>query len=423
MIGSLLLFTTLLAAQADAAPDDALPAKVRMLVRQLDASTLVERDAAEEALLKLGPQVLNLLPPVTSQTPPEVEQRLLRIQQKLQQTVAEKSAKSSLITFGGDAMPLSIVLAALEKQSGNRIIDARGRDGAADPPLRVNFDKTPFWQALDEVLDQAGLTVYLFGKPRGIHVVARGEGDRPRSGRASYSGPFRFEPLAVAAQRDLRNPQGDNLRVTLEVAWEPRLRPIGLKQRFRDLKAIDEQGRPLPVANEAAELEAPAVGENLAVELLLPLKLPDRSVKEIASLRGTLLAMLPGKIETFRFDNVATARNVEKRTAGVVVTLDRAQPAGDLWQVLMRLKFDRPGDAFESHRPWYLRNDAWLEGPDGKRLPFAAVETSGRTLNSVDLIYSFSPGGPLRKQAFVCMTPGAIVSAGFDFEIKGIKLP
>ncbi len=132
---------------------------------------------------------------------------------------------------------------------------------------------------------------------------------------------------------------------------------------------------------------------------------------------------MTSQIETFRFENVATAKNVEQRIAGVVVTLDRVQPAGDRWQVLMRLKFDRAGDAFESHRPWYLRNEAWLEAPGGKPVPFTRVETSGRTLNSVDLTYSFSLGGPLHKQAFVCKTPGAIVSAGFAFEIKGIKLP
>jgi len=421
MIQSLLLLTVLFSAQPAAAADDALRLEVQPLVQQLESPKRAEREAAENALLKLGAekpaQVLDLLPPGGANTP-----ELDRIKQKLQQVVAEAAARPALITLRGDGLPLSQVLAALEKQSGNRIIDDRGA-GAADPPLKVNFDKTPFWQALDAVLDQAGLTVYLFGKPRAIHIVARSEGERPRVGRASYSGPFRVEPLTVAAHRDLRNPQGDNLRLTLEVAWEPRLRPIGLKQRFRDLKAVDEQGRPLPVANEAAELEAPSVGDNLAVELLVPFRLPDRGVREITSLRGTLQAMLPGKIETFSFDNVVTARNVEKRIAGVVVTLERVQPAGELWQVLVRLKFDRAGDAFESHRPWYLRNEAWLEGPGGKRVPFAVVETSDRTLNSVDLMYSFALGEPLRKHAFVTKTPGAIVSTGFTFELKGIRLP
>ena len=45
---------------ADAAPPDA--AAVERLVEQLDAGTLVERRSAELKLLKLGPDVLPLLP-------------------------------------------------------------------------------------------------------------------------------------------------------------------------------------------------------------------------------------------------------------------------------------------------------------------------------------------------------------------------
>ena len=44
---------------------------------------------------------------------------------------------------------------------------------------------------------------------------------------------------------------------------------------------------------------ASAEADISAVTLEIPFKLPDRSVKEIKSLEGTLMAMVPGRVETF----------------------------------------------------------------------------------------------------------------------------
>ena len=160
-------------------------------------------------------------------------------------------------------------------------------------------------------------------------VAASGEKKPARAGRASYSGPFRFEPVSVVARRDLRQAGRRSLVVTLEAAWEPRLRIISLMQRMADVRAVDERGNPLPVADRAAQLEVPISGEAPAVKLDLPLRLPPRDVQQIASLKGKLLATIPGKIETFRFDKLADAKNVEQRIAGVTVTLEQVRKSRD----------------------------------------------------------------------------------------------
>ena len=71
----------------------------------------------------------------------------------------------------------------------------------ADPELKVDFDKTPFWKALDEVLDQAGLGVYAFGQQRGINVVTRGRGQLPRRPRQLQ------RPVPLRAGPHLRQPR------------------------------------------------------------------------------------------------------------------------------------------------------------------------------------------------------------------------
>ena len=203
MIDRVLLLCSLLAGQIAASGGEDLKAEVRRLVRQLDAPQLAQREAAEAELLRRGPAMLDLLPPADDRTSAEVQQRLGRIRQKLQLAAADAVTKTSTITLHADAMPLSEILRAFQKQSGNTIdYDLRGEQfgqPSAEPKLNVNFDATPFWPALDKLLDQAGLTLCPQVGQRALGVVAAPEGKpTARSDRASYSGPFRFEPVVAA---------------------------------------------------------------------------------------------------------------------------------------------------------------------------------------------------------------------------------
>ena len=334
------------------------------------------------------------------------------------------SARPSLITLRGDTMPLSEVLAALEEQSGNKIVDFRDEFGqqATDPPLTVDFDKVPFWEALDRILDQARLTVYDFGEERAISLVARAGSRNPRVGGACYTGPFRIEPVRLLARRELREPDGDSLQLMLSVAWEPRLRPINLKQKMSDLKAIDERGNPLAMEDVGPELNVPT-GEGTSVQLTLPLQLPSRDVKQIASLQGTLGAMIPGKVQTFAFDDLTEAKDVEKRMAGVTVTLNRVRHTDDYWQVQVQVQFDETSGAMASHLGWIYENEAYLEGPDNKPIPYDSQEFARQADNQVGIVYVFVLDGVLDDHKFVYKTPGVITATEFDYQIKDIKLP
>ena len=427
MLSCLMLVGSLLAGQVETPVIEPIKADVRRLVRQLDSPQLAEREAAEAELFRRGPAILDLLPQPGPRASAEVRQRLGRIRQKLQQQAAEAAARSSTITLRADAMPLSNVLAAFQRQSGNKIADCREKFGqpAADPKLKVRFDKTPFWLALDRLLDQAGLSVHAFSEQAAIDVVAAPPGATPiaRAGRACYVGPFRIEPTTVMARRDLRQPGAELLVVSLEVAWEPRLKIIGLMQPMASIKAVDKRGRNLPVADSAAQLEIPVSGEAPAVKLDLPFRLPSRRVERIASLRGKLVAMIPGRIETFRFTKLAGAKNVQQRIAGVTVTLEEVRKNNEAWEVRMLARFDDAGDALASHRTWIFSNEAYLEGPDGKPIAFDTFETTRQGKNEVGVAYIFNPEQPLDKLSFVYKTPGVIVTSGFNYELKDIRLP
>ena len=168
--------------------------------------------------------------------------------------------------------------------------------------------------------------------------------------------------------------------LTLEVAWEPLLKPVSLRQAMADITAVDDRGQALTVEDPKAQSEALTHADATATEIALPLALP-RGAKEIATLKGTLEATVPGKVETFRFpDPLGGKKNIEQRIAAATVTLEEARKNGDaVWEVRMRLRFDAAGDALASHRNWILSNEAYLTGPDGKPIP---CDTSEMTMQS-----------------------------------------
>ncbi len=401
-----------------------LAVTVRGLVRQLDAARLAERETAERQLLAMGPEVLDLLPSTDARQSAETKLRLGRIRQQLQHAAAASGAEASSITLSGTAMPLSEIIAALQEQSGNKIVDTRRQ--VTDPKLKVDFQAAPFWEAVDQILDQASMDIYPFAEEATLSLTTRPEGiNISRAARGSYAGPFRIEPVRIEASRDLRRSDTESLRLTLEIAWEPRIKPILLKQPMATVKILDGQGGTLAVADPEMEVGVPTSGAN-TVEMVIPLKLPPRDVEKIASLQGTLMAMIPGRTETFTFENLLEQRDgkpVKKRIAGATVTLDRVRQNNAVWQVYMRVRFDEAGKALESHRGWIYDNEAYLEGPDGKPIEPDSFETTRQTANEIGIAYLFVLDDPPEKHKFVYKTPGIIVTTGFDYEIKDIRLP
>lgn len=153
-MGSVLIITCVLVAQAEEAKQPELSSQVRKLVRQLDADAQADRDAAEKALVELGPKALDYLPRITSRTPAEVKVRLGRVTRELEDALVKSTTKPTRVTLKGK-MPLQAALAALEEQSGNRVVNV----GDRDVEVEVDFEDVTYWEAVDQVLDQAGITL------------------------------------------------------------------------------------------------------------------------------------------------------------------------------------------------------------------------------------------------------------------------
>ncbi|OYV81323.1 MAG: hypothetical protein B7Z73_18215, partial [Planctomycetia bacterium 21-64-5] len=349
-----------------------------------------------------------------------------RVREKLEKSEAESSIEPSAVTLSGEK-PLSEILKALEEQTHNKLVDLRSEFGqeVGDPKLKVDFQQTPFWKALDDVLDQAELTIYPYTSENGgLGLMSRGESRLPRHGQAVYTGAFRIEGTEFVARRDLRDPMSHILSLTLEAAWEPRLQPIVIVQPASDLVAVDDNGQAIPVAASAGDMQFPIDADMKSVELPVQFQLPERNVRRIASLKGKLTAMLPGRVEAFRFANLDKNKRADRRKAGVTVSLESVRKNEAVWEVRVLLSFEKATGALESHLStgWVTSNFAALEGPDNKTVPFAGLETTRETETEVGTAYYFDVPN-IKGYTFVYKTPTAIVSLPVAYELKDLDLP
>ena len=402
-----------------------LPERVAELVRKLDSPQASQREEAQRQLLELGPQVLPLLPSVTRQTPAEVRTRLEHIHRTLTRAEIEAAVRPSRVTLSGP-LPLSQAAAAIASQSGNRLVDYRPRfmQEASDPVLDVTLQQAPFWEALDQVLDAAELTLYPFPEERGVLAyVARPPGALRRAKLGRASGCFRFEPARLIAQRDLRDPSVQSLRLVVDVLWEPRLRPIALEVPLAELAAEDEKGQSL-AAESRAVVEVPVDGASSAASLELPLAPVPRTSLWLARVSGSMTALVLGRVETFEFSQVGRARQLEQQRGGVTVVLEGARKSGDLIDVTLRVRFERAANALESHRGWIYDNEAYLIDRQGRRRESVGLEATLLMPSEVGLSYKFDASeGAWEELAFVYRTPADIHRLSIPWELKDLELP
>lgn len=424
MTWALVVALALFAPGADT--NEELTAKVTKLVKQLDDEELARREVAEKELVALGPAAIDLLPLNSPRTSAETKERLGRVRRQLEVAVAESTAKSTLVTLSGEHK-LSDVIAAINKQTSNNVFDYRGdfNQEQTDPVIKIDFKETPFWEAVDKTFDEAGMTVYPYsGKAKSLAMVARAaEKELPRFGRAAYAGRFRIEPTNITASRDLRNPANHRLRLTLEATWEPTLQPIVLIQPLDQLVATSEKGEPLVIDGSEGALEIAGEGTNAVAEFDVNLQLPSRDVKKIASLKGKMTAIIPGKVETFEFTDISKAKNVVQRRAGVAVVLEEVRKNEEVYDVRMRVEFDKAANALESHRPWVFDNSAVLLNAAGEEMSFDGLEETRRESNVAGIAYKFVLEEEPVGYKFIYKTPAAIMKVPVEYELKDIDLP
>lgn len=425
----------LFVAQVSAEPDSAaIRLKVKRLERQLSAPLAAERQAAEDELIKLGPSILPLLPPVDAPMDAETRMRLTRIRRALQTVQSADPVDAVNVSLDLNNVLLSEAFKQLARVSGAQFV----YDPPADQPeatITYQCDNLPFWQAVDGLLDRAELTLASYeigGQPV---VVPRDESMEPRAASASYVGPFRIAPIRVTASLDTDQARSGLLRVETEISWPPSAAPIFLKQRMASIEGMDDRGEKITASDPAGVYEISTDGRSSRTAITLLLKRPERAAKELTQLAGTLESAFPGRVETFRFDDLTAVASTSSnapiagdagprlRIADVTVTVERVRRLDDGLEIRVAARFDNSGAALESYRGWMFRNEASLVTADDEKLQPTDTTVYRQTPEEIGVSYRFKTGEALERLRLEYRSPASIVMRDYRWQLKSIELP
>lgn len=453
---SLLCLLLLPIAGSRAAEPDAFEERVMILLEGLGAEEPLERLAAEGELSDLAKQssdqatrLMGLLPEVNKSMPPAVRVSLERIRIRAQRGIARRATGASRITLDVVQQPLSEVLAELELQTGNRFVDNREQFGgeAIDRPITLKINDEPFWTAIDRLLDEADLSLYAYGEEGALTLVDREPNAGKRVGTGAYGGPFRFEPLSLAATRGLRDESQSRIDLQVEVAWEPRLRPIAISQPLSGITILGSHGEPLAVRTPDQSIDLEATPGEQALEMIISLALPPRSVKSIEKISGQMMVIIPATQREFQVKKVGAAKlPIVQEFGDATVRLERFTKQNEIWELHMRLSLAGAGDALASHRGWVFQNKTYLLKPDGTRIEHAGFETTMQTESEIGIAYLFDLSGgaiydfdfsedaaveddkkdkPIdpKELTWVYETPTGVYTVPVSWELGPIKLP
>ncbi len=407
--------------------------QIHQLIEQLSGDEAAKRDAATEKLLELAgtsaqdiDHFLNSLPKEDEPLPKDVRQRLARIRMQVEKRAAKTMTVATTVTLAAKDMPLAEVLAAIEKQTGNRLSDSREqqneRASAKSPRITIDLKSEGFWSAVDQILDQAGLGIDSEGDDSALAIITRNPHENPRLARATYEGLFRLDVTDVQAERSLRQPQQKSLKLQLEVAWEPRLHPIALSHPTADLWATTNTGRTLVTSYPQLRMDVEVPSGAQAADITLPFDLPPREAKSVTALHGKLHAIVPSRIVKFRFDDLAKAAGKTQNIGGVQVSIDEVRKNNAVWEIHMRFAFDEESDALQLHRSWVFQNQSYLLNKEGQQIDNGGLETTRQAKNEVGIAYVFDVP-TLDGMTWVYETPAGIVDLEVEYEIKNIELP
>ena len=136
-----------------------------------------------------------------------------------------------------------------------------------------------------------------------------------------------------------------------------------------------------------------------------------------------MTAIIPGKVETFEFTDISKAKNVVQRRAGVAVVLEEVRKNDEVYDVRMRVEFDKAANALESHRPWVFDNEAILLNAAGEEMSYDGLEETRRESNVAGIAYKFVLEEEPVGYKFIYKTPAAIMKVPVEYELKAIDLP
>jgi hypothetical protein len=398
--------------------DKELEAAIGKLTQDLDADRKAVRDEAEARLIAYGPSILDRLPALSADASDEMRMRFDRVRESLEKLEVKTLGSASLVTLKGKLTGKD-ALAQISQMTGNPISTENAPN--LDTLVTTDFEEAPFWESVDDILDQLQLTVARVDGEQML-LQPRAKQAPIRSATAGYSGPYRLEPMEVHKNLRLHEPESSNMEVHLMFSWEPRLMPVYVKFLTESMKVQCDDGSTLqPKIGELENEFVPAGGSQLELEMAFAL--PDRAPKKILRWSGDIFVAVPGKLAKLEFSDLMKANNQKATIGSLAVVLEKARKNRDIYEILVGVSLKGSEGSSESFRGWSNLNDAYLIDSNNQRIEHVGWSTTRMNDNEVGLSYLFDVEKGLDGCKFIYRAPASIVEQTHQFILEDIPLP
>lgn len=401
-----------------------LRSQVRAGIRQLTSPSRAARARAEQTLLKLGPEILPLLPPPDLLESASVRVAVRRIRIRLEHDAAEDSIRPSTVSLTG-TFSIEEFIRKIEHQTGNTVSPSGLSKERRLGQIVVQLQNAPFWSAIGE-LERVGVAA-TFDQETGLLTLHPGT-SKDLMSVSTLDRSFRIvaSPLQWRGDSD----QSDTLLNTqLRILCEPRLRPLFLKYRTSNfhLQPTDS-GETIEPFNAGANIEVPL--GNGGREATVPLSfLSESTLPEASSLDGKATILIAASEQPISFRELSRSRRVARRRGGVTVTinevnLNNSLPDRHEARVELRVSYDLGAEAFESHQTWVFHNRVYLMDQTGSEYgPNGGFTTLHQGDGSVALEYRFKdlPTDPAEWD-FVYVAPTLLINVEIPIALRNIPI-
>lgn len=390
------------------------------LLDALQSTDLQSRDAAEQALVELGMEVLELLPEVTSQTSGEMKIRLERIRQALgSKPISTEQLEPSTVSLEGK-MSVSEAIDRISQQTGNAIeFDGEG----SGTQIELNCVDETFWTVVGKIIAQADLQLATYGTTNDA-LVLRARGQSPGYALPAFtSGAFRVDPISARSQLAFSNSAAGRLEVSCYVSWEPRLKPVSMNIPMQTVKAVTGSDVELVAANPGASPSVATNGGGATTQIDLQLVRPERSETILKQISGELVFSVPGQSHKYQFEKFGSGGRQSEKFGDVTVTLANSGRNGAVYETRLQVSLGQSIGATNSSRSWLLSTEAYLLDAKDVRIENVGWRSSPGVGNSMGFSYLFQINGDPNDYKLVFELPGTFQQYRVPYQLDEIPLP
>lgn len=405
--------------------------KALAFIEKLADADYREREKAQRELIALGKPARTVMKrAVTTTDNPEVERRLEVLIAKLER---DELLRPRTVTFKG-TKPIAELLRVIGREAGYKV---DGSPNDEKQTLAVDWKDTPFWVALDEVCNAAGMTAQIYDNGDGnppVTVYANDTFDP----HVSHDGPFRLLATNLALSRTLQlsglprkgPPVAGQSSLSLNVMLyaEPKNPLLGVQPAVVTT-AVDDTGTSLIPGDEAAQRTSYYQPSNYRASyqyLYVNLAKPGRDATVIKELRGkvrvTLLAATRPEVTVDKLTAVKKQTFVSRTTELFVESVSEPTEAG--FSVTLTAKHLHPvAEDYTWSNSVYQRLEAY--DADGDKFAANGVTNQTNAPGAASMTVTFAPpnGKKLGPPAKLVLVEWVTLPRDVEFRFQNVPLP